>query len=62
MENPQLYSRLRLQIFSLLKRVTDDIDRDIGLLPAGPPAPASGMEEQPLEELVRDLKLLGEEA
>lgn len=36
-EQPQLYDRLRLQIVALLKRVTDDIDRDLGLLPPLPP-------------------------
>jgi len=41
-----LYNALRRQVFALLKTTTDDIDRDLGLLPpAASPAPAAGMEE-----------------
>ena len=39
---PLLYDRLRLQVVALLKRTTDDIDRDLGLLPA---AATAGLEE-----------------
>ncbi len=46
-ENPRLYDALRLQVVSLLKRVTDGIDQDIGLLP---PDEAAGLEETEAQE------------
>ena len=46
-ENPRLYDALRLQVVSLLKRITDDIDQDIGLLPTDE---AAGLEETEAHE------------